>query len=40
VKISQERTLSVGPLGKIIGQIGPDDRDQLIEGLNKIMGGP
>jgi mRNA interferase MazF len=38
VKISQVRTLSVQRLGKKVGQVSPEDLDQLIEGLNEIVG--
>src|SRR5260370_10169830 len=38
VKISQVRTLSVQRLGKKVGQVSPEDLDQLIEGLNEIFG--
>ncbi|MEW6213497.1 MAG: type II toxin-antitoxin system PemK/MazF family toxin [Acidobacteriota bacterium] len=39
VKISQIRTLSVQRLGKKIGRISSDELDQIIEGLNEIIGG-
>ena len=38
VKISQVRTLSVERLGKRIARIAPEELDQLIEGLNEIIG--
>ena len=38
VKISQIRTMSVQRLGKKIGRISPEELDQLIEGLNEIVG--
>ena len=38
VKISQIRTLSTERLGKRIGRIEPEDMDQIIEGLNEIIG--
>ncbi len=38
-KISQVRTLSVQRLGKKIGQVSSEELDQLIEGLNEIIGG-
>jgi mRNA interferase MazF len=38
VKISQVRTLSVQRIGKRIGQLAPEELDQLIEGLNEIIG--
>ena len=39
VKISQIRTLSQERLGKRIARISPEDLDQIIEGLNEIIGG-
>ncbi len=38
VKISQIRTLSVQRLGAKIGQVSAEELDQLIEGLNEIVG--
>ena len=38
VKISQIRTLSVERLGKRIARVPPELLDQLIEGLNEIVG--
>ena len=38
VKISQVRTLSTERLGKRLGRIAPEDLDQVIEGLNEIIG--
>lgn len=38
VKISQIRTLSVGRIGKMIAKAGPEEVDQVIEGLNEIIG--
>jgi mRNA interferase MazF len=38
VKISQVRTLSVQRLGKKLGRLPPEDIDQLIDGLNEIVG--
>jgi mRNA interferase MazF len=38
VKISQVRTLSVQRLGKKVGQVPPEELDQLIEGFNEIVG--
>jgi mRNA interferase MazF len=38
VKISQVRTLSVQRIGKKIGQVSAEELDQLIEGLNEIVG--
>ena len=37
VKISQIRTLSVLRLGKKIGQVTPDELEQVLEGLNEIV---
>lgn len=37
-KISQIRTLSVERLGKRIGSASPEELDQVIEGLNEIIG--
>lgn len=39
VKISQIRTLSVERLSKRIGKVSLDELDQIIEGLNEIIGG-
>lgn len=39
VKISQIRTLSVERLGKRIGRLAPEVVDELVEGLNEIVGG-
>jgi mRNA interferase MazF len=39
VKISQVRTLSVTRIGKKLARIGADELDQLVEGLNEIIGG-
>ena len=39
VKISQVRTLSEKRLGDKIGRASPEEMDQLIEGLNEIIGG-
>jgi mRNA interferase MazF len=39
VKISQIRTLSIERLRKKIGRVTPDELDQIIEGLNEIIGG-
>src|SRR3990172_12899645 len=39
VKISQIRTLSVKRLGKKIGSVTPEELDQIVEGLNEILGG-
>ena len=38
VKISQIRTLSVQRLGKKVGRVTQDELDQIIEGLNEIIG--
>jgi len=38
-KISQIRTLSVERLGKRIGKASPEELDQIIEGLNELIGG-
>jgi len=38
VKISQIRTLSVLRLRKKLGRASPEEVDQLIEGLNEILG--
>jgi mRNA interferase MazF len=38
VKISQIRTLSIERVGKRIGAATPEQLDQVIEGLNEIIG--
>ena len=38
VKISQIRTLAVERIGKVIGRTSPEEVDQVIEGLNDIIG--
>lgn len=38
VKISQIRTLSTERIGKRIGTVSPEELDQIIEGLNEIIG--
>ena len=38
IKISQIRTLSVERIGKKLGVVTPEDLDQVIEGLNEIIG--
>lgn len=38
VKISQIRTLSIERIGKRIGRVSPEELDQVIEGLNEIIG--
>jgi mRNA interferase MazF len=37
-KISQIRTLSVERLGEKLGDVQPEDLDQIIAGLNEIVG--
>ena len=37
-KISQIRTLSVERIGKIIGRVSPEEIEQVVEGLNEIIG--
>jgi len=39
VKISQVRTLSVERIGDVIEKLPPEIMNQLIEGLNEIVGG-
>lgn len=39
VKISQIRTLSTERLGKRLARATPDELDQILEGLNEILGG-
>ncbi len=38
VKISQIRTLSVDRIGKALGKVSPEELDQIVEGLNEIIG--
>jgi mRNA interferase MazF len=38
VKIGQIRTLSVLRIGKRIGKVAPEELEQLIDGLNEIVG--
>jgi mRNA interferase MazF len=38
VKISQIRTLTVERIGKKIGRVSPEELDQIVEGLNEIIG--
>jgi mRNA interferase MazF len=38
VKVSQIRTLSVERIGRRIGRLAPDELEQLISGLNEIIG--
>lgn len=37
-KISQIRTLSAERLGKRIARVSPEELDQIVEGLNEIIG--
>ncbi|OQY97850.1 MAG: MazF family transcriptional regulator [Candidatus Brocadia sp. UTAMX2] len=37
-KISQIRTLSVERTGKIIGRVSPEEMEQVVDGLNEIIG--
>ena len=39
VKISQIRTLSVERIGELLDTVPPEQMNQLIEGLNEIVGG-
>lgn len=38
VKISQIRTLSVERIGKRLGKVSPEELDQVLEGLNELIG--
>lgn len=38
VKISQIRTLSTERIGQVIGNASPEELDQVIEGLNEVVG--
>jgi mRNA interferase MazF len=38
VKISRIRTLSVERIGKIIGRASPEEIEQVVDGLNEIIG--
>jgi mRNA interferase MazF len=38
VKISQIRTLAVERIGKRMGKASPEELDQVLEGLNEIIG--
>ena len=38
VKISQIRTLSIERLGKRLGTVTPEEIEQIVEGLNEILG--
>lgn len=40
VKISQIRTLSVERIGRKLGNASQEELQQVIEGLNEIIGGP
>jgi mRNA interferase MazF len=39
VKIGQVRTLSVERIGELVDSVSPEKMNQLIEGLNEIVGG-
>lgn len=39
VKISQVRTLSIERIGDVIEKLPPEIMNQLIEGLNEVVGG-
>jgi len=39
VKISQIRTLATERIGKLISKVSPEELNQVIEGLNEILGG-
>ena len=39
VKMSQVRTLSVERIGDVIDSVSPEQMEQLIQGLNEIVGG-
>jgi mRNA interferase MazF len=39
VKMSQIRTLSIQRLGERIARISPENMDQVVAGLNEIIGG-
>jgi mRNA interferase MazF len=39
VKISQIRTLAVEHIGRRIAKASPEEIDQVLEGLNEILGG-
>lgn len=39
VKIGQIRTLSVDRIGELVDTVSPEQMNQLIEGLNEILGG-
>ena len=38
VKISQIRTRSIERIGKLIGKASPEEIEQVVEGLNEIIG--
>ena len=38
VKISQIRTLSVERIGKTLARVSPEELNQVVEGLNEIIG--
>lgn len=38
VKISQIRTLSVERIGRLINRVSPEEIEQVVEGLNEIIG--
>ncbi|MFI5182584.1 MAG: type II toxin-antitoxin system PemK/MazF family toxin [Thermoanaerobaculia bacterium] len=38
VKVSQVRTLSTERLGRRIGRVAPEELEQVVEGLNEIIG--
>lgn len=38
MKISQIRTLSTERIGKRIGRVTPEELDQVVEGLNEVIG--
>jgi mRNA interferase MazF len=39
VKVSQIRTLSTARLGGRLGRLSPEETEQIIAGLNEILGG-
>jgi len=38
IKISQIRTLSIERIGKRIGKVSPEELNQIVDGLNEIIG--
>jgi mRNA interferase MazF len=38
VKISQIRTLAIERIGRCLGQASPEELEQILEGLNEILG--